>query len=211
MKQRVHLLQRPLDRVFSAPSHLAILRSLADNAEGMSGREVARQAGINHQACAKGLARLERIGIVIRQGGRRLFLFRLNRDHILVRETLLPLLKKERQFSMALRDRLGKIFGPPALSVTIFGSVSRGEETETSDLDLCIVVGNPKMKPAVHKIIDQHSQDLFRTYGMAISPLILTREALLERWRRSDALVMNMLKDGKVVSGMPLKEIIHGR
>ena len=68
MRVRTQAFRRPLDQVFVAASHVAVCRALQDTAEGMSGRQVARQAGINHQTCAMALSRLEDLGIVRRQG-----------------------------------------------------------------------------------------------------------------------------------------------
>jgi hypothetical protein len=54
---------RILDEVLAAWSHVAILRVLQDIAQGLTGREIARQAGISHQACDRALARLENLHI----------------------------------------------------------------------------------------------------------------------------------------------------
>jgi len=47
------IIHRPLDHIFSARSQVAVLRVLLDSAHGLTGREVARQAGMNHQSCIK--------------------------------------------------------------------------------------------------------------------------------------------------------------
>jgi len=57
-------------KVFGVPSHLTVCRALLDTAGGMSGRQVTRQAGINHQTCVVGLGRVEELGIVWRRGRR---------------------------------------------------------------------------------------------------------------------------------------------
>ena len=49
-------LARPLDAVLSAPSRLAVLRELARARAPLSGRALARLAGINHQGAATALA-----------------------------------------------------------------------------------------------------------------------------------------------------------
>ncbi len=65
MRPRTAAFRRPLDQVFAAPSHIAILRALLDSAEGMSGRQVARLAEVNHQACAVALGRLEELSVLV--------------------------------------------------------------------------------------------------------------------------------------------------
>jgi hypothetical protein len=85
--------------LFARPSQLPILRALQDSQEGMSGRAIAREAGINHQACAQALRHLESLGLVRRLGTGRTQLMRLNFSHHLVKELILPLLQKEREIS----------------------------------------------------------------------------------------------------------------
>lgn len=88
----------PLDRVFYAPSHVALLRALKDSKEGMSGRALARAAGVNHQACCEALERLAQTGVVLRQEGGHTRLVRLDFNHPLVKEALLPLFRAEESF-----------------------------------------------------------------------------------------------------------------
>lgn len=58
----------------------------------MSGRAVARAAGMNHQTCAVAVNRLERLGLLKRQGSGKIQLIRLNAKNLLIRDLLLPLL-----------------------------------------------------------------------------------------------------------------------
>ncbi len=61
------IIHRPLDHILSARSQIAVLRVLLDSAHGLTGREIARQAGMNHQACIEALSRLETLGLLRRQ------------------------------------------------------------------------------------------------------------------------------------------------
>src|SRR5690348_100789 len=107
---RASHLRYPLDRLFSRPSHIAILRALQDSREGMSGRAVARQARINHQACAMALRYLESMGLVQRQGAARTQLVRLSFDNHLVKELVLPVLKKERELLGHAQREIAHVF-----------------------------------------------------------------------------------------------------
>ncbi len=88
----------PLNAVFGAPSHIAVLRALRDTADGATGRDVARRSGVARQAVMNALAQMESAGIVRRRFAGRSHLFRLNGDHWLVEKGLLPLLEAERGF-----------------------------------------------------------------------------------------------------------------
>jgi len=89
------VMKNPLDAVFAAPCHVAILRAMYRNSRPTSGRRIAREAGVNHQACAEGLRRLERLGLVQRQVLGRAHAFSLNQSHPVVGELLLPVFRRE--------------------------------------------------------------------------------------------------------------------
>src|SRR3990172_5500890 len=144
MRPRTQALRRPLDQVFAAPSHLAVCRALLDTAEGMSGRQVAREARINHQTCAVALGRLEELGVVRRQGSGQSQLFRLNRENALVGALLIPLLKKEREVFPRIIRRIGEMVADRCLRALVFGSVARGEESRDSDLDLLFIADSTR-------------------------------------------------------------------
>ena len=125
MRSRRQAFRQPLDQIFVAASHVAVCRALLDTAEGMSGRQLDRQAGINHQTCAVALSRLEEIGIVRRQGSGQTQLFQLNRENLLVRDLLIPLLKKEREAFPRVLRRVGELLAGRCRRALLFGSVAR--------------------------------------------------------------------------------------
>ena len=108
--RRISQLRSPLDRVFSRPSHLAVLRALKDSREGMSGRAVAREAGVNHQAGAVAIRSLEAMGLVQRLGSGHTQMIHLNFDHHLVAELILPLLRREGDLLSAIRRDIVRTF-----------------------------------------------------------------------------------------------------
>lgn len=97
MKPSARHLRRPLDQLFSAPSHLAVLRALEDVREGMGGRELARLAGVSHQAGRLAVARLEGLGVVRHTGAGKARRFFLNEEDETVRIALLPVLAAEKR------------------------------------------------------------------------------------------------------------------
>ena len=136
-------LRYPLDRIFAASSHIPILRALQNSREGMSGRAIAREARIDHQSCAVAVGNLEALGILQRQGGGRTQLIRLNFENILVKNSLLPLLRQERELLMKAKQEIVETFKDDALAMTLFGSAARGHDAPGSDLDVLLLVGEP--------------------------------------------------------------------
>lgn len=207
MKRQNGILRAPLNRIFYAPSHVAVLRALMDSLEGMSGRELARQAGINHQSCTQAIARLEEIGVLQRRGTGKIQLIRLNRENFLVKELLLPLLKKERGFFSKIKEEIKSHFGNNAISVIIFGSAARKEERPESDLDICIIVKNIKEKRKTQNIIDKILLRLFVTLGIKLSSLVFTLYEAKSRIKKNDPLFKSIASDGILLIGKQLRDL----
>jgi len=174
---------------------MAILRALQDNLEGMSGRAVARQAGINHQACALALRRLESLGLIQRQGDGRTQLVRLNFEHYLIKELILPLLRKERDLLSHIRREIAKQFRDKALAITVFGSVARGQDVPGSDMDLLILANGGDKDRMVQKAA-RYSTEFQQHYGLRLSPIVMTPGEAARKVRTSDALLKNILTEG---------------
>ncbi len=103
MRGRPNHPRRPLDWIFSAPSNVGVLRVLKDSKQGMSGRAIAREAGFNHRAIARAVAKLETLGLIERQGSGKTQLIRLNFEHLLVKDVLLPMFADEKRTMGSLK------------------------------------------------------------------------------------------------------------
>ena len=199
MRARAGAFRRPLDQMFAVPSHLAVLRALLDAAEGMSGRQVARLAGINHQTCAVTLGRLEELGLVRRQGSGQTQLLQLNRAHLLVRDLLIPLLKQEREVFPKIVRRVGELVSGRCRQAVVFGSVARGEELRESDLDLLLIAGGPRKMASARQAATEVRAALGAEWGLRVNPLVLTERAMAARQARKDPLLVNILREGIVI------------
>lgn len=112
-------LARPLDAVLSAPSRLSVLRALFRARAPLSGRAVARHAGINHQGAAVALAGLAKLGLVERRPAGRSDQWRLDRRKWLMTELLLPLLEREAAHADAVANEIKKALRGRAEAVLI--------------------------------------------------------------------------------------------
>lgn len=209
-RTRGGFLRRPLDTVLAAPSHLAILRALRGLAVGVTGRDVGRMAGLSPKAAHDALARLERAGLVRRLFAGRSHLFRLNRDHYLARNCLLPLLEAERGYRHALVGTLRGTLGRIVLSSVLFGSAARGEDGPESDIDLLVVVADASRKERAAAALSRLSDGVQRSLGLRLSPLVLTKAELLRDYGRDHPLIRNVLAEGAGILGRDLHEILHG-
>ena len=189
------IIHRPLDHIFAARSQVAVLRVLLDTAQGLTGREIARQAGMNHQACLQSLTRLEILGLVRRQRGGSTHLFALNREHELVAKGILPLLRLERDYVNQIIRALKRDFEDVILVGAIFGSVARREETPESDLDVLLVVASAAEREAVHARLQESAPALWRRFGVRLSPVVLTKAEFKRRRVKKDPLLVSLIED----------------
>ena len=199
------------DHVFSTWSHVAVLRALMDSAQGSTGRELARQSGMNHRACLQALTELEELSIIRRIRGGRDHFFTLNRDHLLVEQGILPLLSVERSFSRSLFTYLAQRLAKKVKSLIVFGSVARHEETPSSDLDLCLVVRSEKEREAAEAAVHSLAPEVLSRYGTKIAPLVLTQREFVRRTKRKLPPVQDIVSEGVVIGGLSMKGLINGK
>jgi predicted nucleotidyltransferase len=196
MRAKTGTFRRPLGQVFAAPSHLAVCRALLDTAEGTSGRQVARQAGINHQTCAVALGRLEELGVVRRQGSGQSQLFQLSRENLLVRDLLIPLLRKEREVFPRVLRRVGELTTGRCVRALVFGSVARSEERRESDLDLLLIADGSRGQASTRQAANEVRAVLGKEWGLRVNAIVLTQRTVEVRRQRRDPLIANILREG---------------
>src|SRR5688572_16481252 len=92
-------LARPLDALFSSPSRLAPLRALHLAPEGLTGRWVARRAGISPQAALNALDALAGLHLVTKQESGRSLIWFVARKHWLNAKLLGPLFASEKELA----------------------------------------------------------------------------------------------------------------
>lgn len=203
-------LRRPLDGVFAAPSHLALLRTLAESAQGASGRELARLAGLSHQASINALVRLQAMGLVRRVGRGRTYLYTLNTEHVLFTRLLRPLLEGERGVFRDILKTVEQAVAPHCLSATVFGSVARGSERRVSDFDLLLVLRHGQDRDRITRMLSDLAPKLSRTWGLRLNPLIFTATQVRRRLRGGHPLFTAAIRDGILLAGLPLREVGRG-
>lgn len=210
MRSLTGTLRRPMDAVFAAPSHLALLRVLSETPHGASGRELARLAGLSHQASNDALARLEALGLVRRVGRGRTFLYTLNIEHALFTRLLRPLLEAERDFFQDILKTVERAVAPHCLSATIFGSVARGSEEPASDFDLLVVLRRERDRGRITRVLSDLTSALSRTKGIRLNPITFTATQVRRHLEEGHPLFAAAVRDGIPLAGRPLREVRRG-
>ncbi|MCF8241477.1 MAG: nucleotidyltransferase domain-containing protein [Melioribacteraceae bacterium] len=197
-----------LNSIFSAPSAVSILRELSIRNTGLTGRELARITNLTPQTAHNTLANLEALNIVDRITAGRSYYFTLNRKHYLNKRIVAKLFEDEREYVSSIFEAIKKKLGKNSVSLIVFGSVARKEETAESDLDLCIVYKG--RKALVEENVSELRNKLYTEYGITLAPFYITEAEFKSRVKNNKPPVNNITKEGNVISGKPINRIING-
>jgi len=202
------IVNKVLDEIFPRWSNVAVLRALNKYAIGISGREVARAAGIAVKNCFTALNDLEDIGIVKRVRGGRDHLFSLNRQHFLVKQGITPLFEIEKQFVEEIFSDIKKHLKNKCESVYLFGSVARKEEKPDSDLDLCIIFNGTAQKKIIENSIFELQSLLYKKYYVNASPFYITKKEFVKRAKSKKQPVNEIINDGILILGTSFEKML---
>ncbi len=205
------VIHHPLNELLLSWTHIAVLRPLQPAKQGLTGREIARLAGIHHRTCLKALTALEALSVVQRQRGGRDHLFTLNREHVLVQSVLLLVLNAERDFQKQLFTLIAKACRQYCVSIVVFGSVARREETIESDLDVCLIVENSPAGVIAQERLNGIAPQVHRQFGAKLAPLVVTRSESIKKAKKGLPPVKDIVKEGIVIEGKSVEELLRGK
>jgi predicted nucleotidyltransferase len=113
-------------------------------------------------------------------------------------------LRRLRDVWAALREQHG------VRSLTLFGSVARGEARPDSDVDLLVVGESDSDREQVEAVMQAVAEQAAETLGVSLSPLVMALPRLRERYRAGDPLLHNIEAEGRVLLGGSLRDMVGG-
>jgi predicted nucleotidyltransferase len=202
------IVNRVLDHLFTSPAIIAVLRQLELRNAGITGRNIARLSGITHRSALKALDNLETLKLVQKQIAGKSYYFTLNRTHYLYKNVISQVFHAERELKGKLTSKIRNSLGKLSESILIFGSVARNRETYKSDFDLCIIYS--KNKGEIEKRLSSLRDNLYDEFGISLAPFLITLTAFKSKSKNKKPPVNNIIKEGKVIAGKTIGEIING-
>lgn len=197
-----------LDTIVGQETRLKALRFLAIRKENATIADIARGIRVAPPNVSKALRVLESEGAI---NGRRVgksIEYSLNKGSYLVEKLLVPLLTAEKDAKYELGREIVKNIKFPFISVILFGSVARNDSHPKSDIDLLIVIDDKfDFSKAEDEALDLN-EPISRYFGNMASPIIIKRSELIRKIKNDDKFIASVLKDGKVIGGKILSEII---
>lgn len=203
------IVHKPLNEIFSTYSNIAVARELRHTTNGFTGREVAKRAGLSAPSAARALAQLESLKIVNRRIGGRDHLFTLNFSNYFVKEIILPILEAESMFYELIKKELIKCLSGKAISVILFGSVARKEESIKSDFDICLVFKDAKNKKELERKLNSCRDKLFNKYGINTAAFYISLREFKQRAKVKKSPVDEIIKEGIILSGKSIRGLLN--
>lgn len=197
-----------LEYIFSAPSNVTVLRTLNERNLGISGRETSRLTGLSLRTVQVCLANLEKIGIIKRLTGKREHLFLINRQNFLTKNLINQIFETERNYNEEVYKLIKNSLKKESISIILFGSTARGDENISSDYDLCIVYKN-NLKIIEEKVSVLRTS-LFNLFNITLAPFYISASRFKNLGLQGKSPINNIIKEGKVISGKSVKELLYG-
>ncbi len=175
-------LKEPLADLLSSKAKVAILRVVCHANAPLSGREIARRAGVWSSAASRALGELTASGILSCRDHGRAKTYELQNTDV-------PLVASLRELFTAEADRYRGFIAdvvhevPEALTVLLFGSEARKEAGPSSDTDVLIVV--EQGDETLEQRIVERCLDIAMRHGIALSWHVADLHDLRE-WEATD-------------------------
>ncbi len=184
--------------------NLLVLQVLYHQKNGVSGRMMSRLANASVFKVHHVLKFLVRQGVVKEEIFGKTHRYQVNRNHILVKELLNPIVHFEQNIFQDLGMKIAHAYDPHPLSVVLYGSVARGEEKPDSDIDIALITHTA----TTYVKKDGFIADLITLYGNTISIRVIPfDEFRKKRQKKHDPLIRAIIKEGKSIYGKSFIEL----
>lgn len=197
-----------LERALGDPVKIRTYRLLARHPEGLTGRGIAALIQTSPFKINQVLRQLVEEGILEASVVGKAHLYRFRQGHVLVEELIRHALDFEDRIFESLGGKIIALLNPKPLSVILYGSAARGDEGPTSDLDLYFIYADETKDMSIAETMRTLSEKITRSYG---NPLSFRRARISDFQRLSrerDALTRNVIKEGKVLFGLTMTELL---
>ena len=200
-----------LDEILNQPAKVKILRFLFNENDEHTGRAIARAINMSPSYTHMSLQELKRTGIItIRRKGNAV-LYKLKGDNYFVKNLVLPLFKKEKSVYSDMITIVKKSLlkeKESIVSIAIFGSVAKAQESERSDIDVLIVTVSADGKKKVAKLTEDLDLKFVKNFNVAFSPYILTKNEIVQKYMKNKQIIKSILNNNTLIYGEALERIL---
>lgn len=185
--------------LMSSESKARILRYVLKEGFRMTGRELARICGISHSMAIDTLKEFESMNLVYNFRAGKSAVWMAKRDSYAF-SVAARIFGKTEDYMPIEHMKMTLINGLPAKitkSAVLFGSVARGDERTSSDIDLFVLVENVADKKVMEKKLEDLSAVCGKLYGNTLGFYCLTENEY--KARKKLELINNIKKGIKLI------------
>ena len=204
---------KPLDNILNTEVKTKILRFLCRTGAEWNGSQIAKEIGTTPAASHSALNELTRQGVILMRNMGNTHVYTLNKDNYVISDLLKPLYLKEDEVlnkitGIIKRNLLSSKIRSRILNVSLFGSVNKGQDHPTSDIDLVVIVSDARTKSKAEKLFEKIDESVSRRFGNIISPYINTKSEFRVKRKKKLEVVKNILKSHTLIYGKRLESVL---
>lgn len=200
-----------LNSVLRHKGKVKVLRFLLSGKEEYTGRGIASGVNMSPSATHTILKDFTREGIITARKVGNALVYKLNKEVYVVKEILVPLFEKEKDVYKELIaniERALKKQRDDIVSVALFGSVVKKEETPESDVDILVITRTKQGKRMVDRVMDELCVTIAKEFDTVLSPYIVTVAELRSADAKRKRLIASILESNRLIFGEPLERIL---
>jgi Nucleotidyltransferase domain. len=206
-------ISKPLDSILNTEVKTKILRFLCRTGAEWNGSQIAKEISVTPAASHSALNELSKQGVIAMRNMGNTHVYTLNEEKYIVSDILKPLYANEdgvlnKIIGIIKRNLASSSLKSKILSVSLFGSVNKGEDHPTSDIDLAVIVSDVGVKAKVGKLFEKIDENISKKFGNVISPYINTKSEFKTKSKKKLEVVKNIIKSNRLIYGERLERIL---
>jgi predicted nucleotidyltransferase len=177
----------------------------------MTGRALARVAGLKQTTAQRALTRLRDAGLVVAEPAPPALVYRANTDHLAM-PALQALLRLEEQLRVRIEEHVAGWQQRPA-SVVVFGSVPRGQAEATSDVDILVVRADAIQpdEPIWQRQLAELSERVLQWTGRRARVIEMSAREAGQGLAMQGPFVVEADRDSWLIAGRAVHELAGGK
>lgn len=190
-------LRYPLSTLLGTETSVRILRELALHGKELSTTTISQRTGISDQSVRNAIRALLPTGVLMFYGQGRAVSYRLDVEHP-IGEALRDLFRAEGARMEEIRETVASAarqMEPHPLAVWLFGSVARGEDGPSSDIDLLFVADDDTTVEHAASVFRERLEDLEREQQITLSVIPLSGTDIQRLAGANDPFWKEILRD----------------
>lgn len=188
--------------LLSTKGRVEVLRVLWRSRQPLTAAEISRRARLTYPATSAVLDTLLHFRVADRAPAGRGHTYWLVRDNQYVHAYLTPVFEAEEEVPERLEDDIRSLFADCCVSVILFGSYARGNQTLESDVDVIAVAQNTDDKQRIERELAKIERGFLQRWGAPLSVIVYDLHEAATLYERSPALHETLVDEGLALSGL---------